>query len=188
MSTIAFPLIQQVAMGAACGFADFLFSTTSQKTCMLAGVKFKEIEDDDDVPPSDRLDKHFWDMVVKWPIGEELVFRGLLQLFLSKGLLLYMPQLAAPACLGIPIANTVSAVAIGTGFGIIHYFGYKTGGKQVALIGSVSGSFYGIIKERFGLATSISAHMIHNFMTGWLDKHYPAFLDSSSKEDESKPD
>lgn len=181
MASIAISFVQQVTIGAACGFTDFLFCTTTQKTCILAGVKFEEIEDADDVPSSQRLDKGFWDMVVKYPIGEELVFRGLLQPFLSNGLLLYMPRLATPLLLGIPAANVVSAVALGTGFGVIHYFGYKSGGKQVALIGSISGSFYGIIKERFGLATSISAHMIHNFMTGWLHKHYPQFLYSSVK-------
>lgn len=181
MTSIAFPLIKHVAVGTACGFADFLFCTTSQKTCMLAGVKFAEIDDEDDVPVSERLDKHFWEMVVKYPIGEELIFRGLLQPFLSNGLLLYMPQLAAPVLLEIPAANVVSAIAIGTGFGIVHYFCYKSGGKEVALISSISGSFYGMIKERFGLATSISAHIVHNFMTGWLDKHYPKFLDSSLK-------
>jgi hypothetical protein len=181
MDSIAFPFIKQVAVGAACGFADFLFSTTTQKTCMLAGVKFEEIEDEDDVPSSQRLDKEFWEGVVIYPIGEELVFRGLLQPFLSQRLQLYMPQLAAPALLEMPVANIVSALAIGTGFGIMHYFGYKSGGKQIALMASMSGSFYGVMKERFGLATSISAHMVHNFMIGWLDKHYPKFLDSSLK-------
>ncbi|MBM3192316.1 MAG: CPBP family intramembrane metalloprotease [Chlamydiae bacterium] len=178
--------IGQLATGAACGLADFLFCTTTQKICTLAGVRFEEIEDEDDIPSSERLDKQFWDMVVKYPIGEELIFRGLLQPFLSKGLLVCMPQLAAPGLWDIPIANTVSAVAIGTGFGVLHYFGYKSGGKQVALMGSVSGSFYGIIKERFGLATSISAHMIHNFMVGWLDKHYPSFLGDTSPNDPLK--
>ena len=181
MASIAFPLIQQVAIGAACGFADFLFSVTAQKTCMLAGVKFEEIEDEDDVPASHQLDKDFWDVVVKYPIGEELVFRGFLQPFLANGILLCMPQLATTTLLGIPVANVMSAATTGTGFGILHYFGYKSGGKQVAVVSSISGSFYGLIKERFGHATSISAHMIHNFMKCWLDQHYPKFLDSSLK-------
>ncbi len=181
MTAISLSLANQVAVGAACGVGNFLFSTVCQKTCMLAGVKFAEIEDEDDVPASEQLDKHFWDIVVKWPIAEELVFRAVLQPSLANGFLLFMPQLAAPALLGIPIANVVSTAVVGTGFGIIHYFAYKSGGKEVALIGSITGSSYGMIKERFGLATSISAHIIHNFMTGWLDKHYPAFLDSSSK-------
>lgn len=178
MSVLSLPLVDQVAVGAACGVADFLFSTTCQKTCMLAGVKFEEIEDEEDVPSSERLDKQFLEAVVAYPIGEELVFRGLLQPFLAKGLSFYMPQLAEPALLGISRANVISAVAVGTGFGVVHYFVYKSGGKQVAVIGSVSGSFYGLVKERFGLVASAFAHMVHNFCTGWLDKYYPAFLES----------
>jgi membrane protease YdiL (CAAX protease family) len=175
MAAVAFSLVKQVAGGAACGIGDFLVSVTYQKVCMLAGVKFEEIEDAEDVPPHERLDKQFWDIVVKYPIGEEVFFRGLLQPFLAKVLLLCMPQLATPVFWGIPRAKVVAAVAVGTGFGIIHYFIFKSGGAQVAILCSISGSFYGIVKERFGLVFPISAHMIHNFMIGWLDKHYPAF-------------
>ncbi len=172
------PLVDQVAVGATCGVAEFLFSTTCQKACMLAGVKFEEIEDEEDVPPSERLDKHFLEAVIIYPVGEELVFRGLFQPFLAKRLSFYMPQLAAPALLGISRANAISAIVVGTGFGVIHYFGYKSGGKQVAVIGAVSGSFCGLVKERFGFVASVLAHMVHNFCTGLLDKYYPVFLES----------
>jgi hypothetical protein len=52
MIDIVLPFIEQVALGAACGFGDFLFCTTTQKTCMLAGVKFEEIKHKDDIPSS----------------------------------------------------------------------------------------------------------------------------------------
>ncbi len=146
---------------------------------MLAGVKFEEDEDEDNIPSSQQLDKNFGDIVVKYPIGEELVLRGVLQPLISKILVIYKPHLAAPSLLNIPQANVISAVSLGILFGFVHYFNYKSGGIQVALIGSISGSFYGIIKERFNLAAPIAAHMTHNFLVGLLDKHYPAFLDSS---------
>lgn len=182
MGTNVSSLIQQVAIGSACGFADFLFTTIAQKISMLAGVKFKEIEDKDkaQIAPAERLDKDFWNVVVLWPAGEEVVFREILQPLLSY-LLLCMPQLSAPTSLGIPAAHVASSVVAGAGFGAAHYYCYESGRKQVALISTISGSFYGIIKERFGLGAPISAHMVHNFMMCLVDKHFPKFLDSSNK-------
>lgn len=177
----AISAVQGLAVGTAAGFADFLFTTTSQKVCMLAGVKFEEEVDEGDIPPSERFDRCFADLVVKYPIAEEAIFRGVLQPVLAEGLIICIPKLAAPALLGIPIANVVSAVAIGVGFGSLHYFNYKQGGKHVAVIGSISGSFYGMVKECFGLPGSIAAHITHNFMTAWLDKHYPEILESESE-------
>lgn len=179
MSSIVSPFLSQITVGALCGFSIFLVTTTYQKVCLVAGVIFKEIDIEDDIPMSERLDKDFWDYVVIWPIGEELVFRGALQPLLTNGLLLYMPQLTAPMLLGLPAANVISSAAVGTGFGIIHYFAYQSGGKYVALIISVSGIALGLLKVRFGIVAPISAHIVHNYMVGWLDKHYPAFLEAS---------
>lgn len=173
------PLINQAAVGAVYGFADFIICTTYQKICLLAGVIFKEIEDDDDIPASERLDKEFWQTVVIWPIGEEIVFRGILQPILAHGILFFMPQLSAPSYLGIAGANLISSVVTGTGFGAIHYFVYSSGGKEAAFIISVGGIAQGILKERFGLVAPICAHMVHNFMVGWLDKQYPEFLEQT---------
>jgi len=172
---------QGLAAGSLAGFADFLFSTTAQKICMAAGVKFEEVEDEEDIPASERFDRCFADLVVKYPILEEAVFRGVLQPVLADAIAIAIPKFAAPSLLGFPLANIVSAVAIGIGFGSVHYFNYRKGGKQVAVIGSISGSLYGIVKECFGLTGSIAAHMTHNFMTGWLDKHYPEILESDSE-------
>lgn len=182
MTAIAFSFVEQAAIGAGLGVAEFLFCTTCQKTCMLAGIQFEEIMDSDDVHPSERLDKMFSEMTIIYPICEELVFRGLLQPFLTKCLLYSWPQLETPSLFGISQASLISSTAIGTIFGMMHYMNYQKGGEIIVGIGSVSGSFFGITRARFGLTTSISAHMIHNYLMGWLDKHYPAFLDSSVRE------
>ena len=43
MTAIAFSFVEQAAIGAGLGVAEFLFCTTCQKTCMLAGMQFGEI-------------------------------------------------------------------------------------------------------------------------------------------------
>ncbi len=174
-----FSLASPISKGVLFGFADFLFSTTAQKVLMLAGIKFKEDLEVGDISPDKRLDMDFHNFVIKYPILEETVFRGILQPYLSGKLPLFFPKLKSiPSVMGIPLANLVSSVALGVIFGSIHYLNYTSGGIYVALIASISGSFYGLIKEKFGLASSISAHIIHNFMVGWLDKNYPTFLES----------
>lgn len=181
MAAIAFSLVKQGVVGVACGLADILYTAICEKTCILAGVKFEEIEERANVPHWKVLDKVFMKKVVIYPIAEELIFRGALQPFLAKGFLLFMPQHAAPILMNVLPANVIAAVAVGIIFGAIHYFNYKSGGKQVVFVISIGGAFYGIIKERFGLVTSISAHMTHNFIGGWIDKHYPTFLNSAKE-------
>lgn len=170
------------------GLGDFVFSTLSQKVAMLAGVEFEEIDDPDEkeVPSSKRLDKMFSEIVILYPAGEELVFRGVLQPFLANAINYCMPSSVAPAFLGISQANLVSAIAIGILFGSIHYFNYEKGGAQVATIASISGSIYGITKEVFGLSASITAHMVHNLFVGSLDKYFPEFLESKKEAEARK--
>jgi|GEM_PF-2159372 len=124
----------------------------------MAVVKFEEISEDWEE------NEQFWDRVVKAPI------------LVSAALSFCMPQLATTAIVGIPFTQVIAAVAIGIGFGAAHYSNYKSGGKQVVGIGSVSGSIYGIVQASFGIHASIAAHMVHNFSAAWLDKQHPAFL------------
>lgn len=178
MTSVAFPLLTPVAIGAACGCGTFFLSVTSQKICMLAGVKFEEkaellgIDIQKEVEPV----MNTWLYGVALPIGLELVMRGLLQPFLSKGFLLFMPRLAAPALLGITRAHICSVVAIGTGIGILNYCFLKSGAKQSVFIATVHTVALGIVKERFGLVSSVSAFVMDHFILESLYKHYRAPL------------
>jgi hypothetical protein len=177
MAAIVFPLFRQTMVGVACGCLDFLFTAAAQKTCMVAGIKFQEEKDEDDVPACERFDKKFLEYVVIFPIVEECVLRGILQPLLKQSMLSCIPRLAIPILAGVSIAGMVSVVAIGILFGATHYFNYSSGGMPIACIVSVSGIFYGVLKERFSLVTTIGAHIVHNFGILWMDKYYPAFFE-----------
>lgn len=180
MVSAILPTLQTFGIGALCGALDFLYKSTAQKVCMAAGVVFEEAPDDDEpfTPSSERLDRNFRDIVITYPILEEVAFRGLLQPLLTHGLTAYFPQLAASAFLGLSTAALISTVAIGVGFGALHIPNYERGGLVVGSFAAISGTFLGIIKEKFGLLASIGAHMTSNLGTGLLDKYAPALLES----------
>lgn len=171
-------LVPQISAGIAFGFANFLFSTTVQKVLILAGVKFEEYLETKDVHSNSRFDLGLYSFVIKYPVIEELIHRGLLQPFFSEKISLFLPRLKAlSATTGIPLANLVSSVVIGVIFSPVRYFNYKSGGIYAVLIASISSSFYGFLKERFSLISAIAAHSVHDFMKGLVDKKYLTFLE-----------
>jgi membrane protease YdiL (CAAX protease family) len=182
-------LPKQIVQGVAIGFADFIFSTTCQKICMLAGIKFRESIDEGDLLSHEIFDKGFKTMTVGAPIIEEMIFRGVLQPLLTTALTRFLPLHATASpnnlpligrlaqALKLPVPKIISSIVLGSLFGSLHYFNYEKGGAVVSIVCAVGGSVYGIAKERHGLQCAIVAHITHNFMLGLLDKHYPAFLD-----------
>lgn len=184
MSTWFQPLIVGVTLGA----ADFLFSTTCEKAGRLAGMTFEECEDEDEddkddaatdpILPSQRWDRCFMTGVILIPIGEELIFRGLLQPLCKTLIGRCFPYLIGSSALGLSGAALVSSLAIGMIFGALHYLNYKTNGWFPALVITIGGVAYGVAKERYGLICSIVAHSMKNNCVGLLDKYYPAFLES----------
>ncbi len=176
----AMPLLKGILVGS----GIFAYSILAQKVCMLAGVKFEEAIDPEEpyVPPSERFDTVFKDMVVRGPILEEAIFRGALQPALSYALALYIPYLATHSLLGLPFSQFIAAITVGVGFSAIHYPDFEKGGATwCAVIGAVGGSAFGLTYTYWGLSTSIAAHMTANLMVAVLDKHFPKFLESEKE-------
>ena len=167
--------------GICCGIAEFVWHTTAQKMGMIiAGLEFEPScapGDDPLVLGSEVLDKEFVSSVIGCPIGEEVVFRGLLQKALTQGITFCFPQLQAPSPIGISKASLLSVVTIGVGFGLAHYPDYKKGGAFPSTMAAIAGIIYGVVREKFGLTSSIAAHMASNLSTGLLDKYWTTLLE-----------
>ncbi|MDB6082118.1 MAG: hypothetical protein JWO53_1390 [Chlamydiia bacterium] len=107
------------------------------------------------------------DTNVGYPIGEEIFFRGILQGSLKNSLLQELSKFSlvlSPGCIN-KVAATVAIVATAVLFGFAHQVicGYSI--KDVWL-SCGSGIVYGLLREKFGLVSSITAHMLNN---GLLD-------------------
>ncbi len=178
-------LPKQIGVGLATGVIDFTFTSLIQKVCELAGMEFKETMDEDDIPAHEVFDKDFYNQVIRYPILEEVFFRGFCQpivAYIVKRYLIDEQQISqspksllgrVSRALNIPASKVVASMVVGGLFGSIHYFNYEKGGVTVAIVISFGGAAYGIIKEKYGLRASMTAHIVHNFLCVWFDKYYP---------------
>lgn len=176
-------LSSAVGAGVCFGAAEFVWHTVAQKIAMLwTNFEARPSLDADDGPQvlaSESLDKEFTLRVIKAPVIEETLFRGLAQPALTYGLSFCFPQLAAPLVLGISTAALLSTAATAGAFGYVHLFAYEEGAGFSAAMTAVAGLVFGVVREKFGLIASIAAHATANLCTGLLDKYYPEFLEFS---------
>ena len=103
----------------------------------------------------------FWDTAIEGPFWEEMLFRGLLQEFFHWMAEKILPDrdVALFFC-KMKLATLVSIVATAVLFGSVHL---SSGfGISHAILATVTGITYGILRERYGLRASISAHMTNN--------------------------
>ena len=181
MGAIVWPVLSSLSVGIGSGALLFAGQTTVQKIAMLyAQLDVQPNIDPDEGPeilPSEVIDKQFVPGVVIAPIVEEVVFRGIMQPLLSVGISYCFPQLSTSAFLSISKASLLSATMTAAAFGMCHYPDYKKGAPFAVAMSTIAGSVFGVVRERFGILASISAHMMSNLSTGLLDKHWPELLE-----------
>lgn len=103
----------------------------------------------------------FWDTAIKAPLIEEVVFRFVIQNTFKWIANAILPDqnieiFSHPMKLATLVAVVATAVLfgsahLGSGLGIIHF-----------ILATISGITYGILKENFGLRSSIAAHVTNN--------------------------
>lgn len=183
IAAIGWQGLSSLGAGVCFGAAEFVWHTAAQKVAMLwANFEARPSLDADDGPQvlaSESLDKEFTLRVIKAPVIEETLFRGLAQPALAYGLSFCFPQLAAPLLFGISKAALLSTIATAGAFGYVHLFAYEEGAGFSAAMTAVAGLVFGVVREKFGLIASIAAHATANLCTGLLDKYYPEFLEFS---------
>jgi len=104
-------------------------------------------------------------VIVKGPVLEELVFRGLLQPVLTKGVaFIYGDKEIEVFNHKIKIAEAVGVTASSVLFGMAHLTN-GTGVQQV-ISTTLTGLVLGTLKNRYGLLSATSAHMTNNAI-GW---------------------
>lgn len=119
------------------------------------------------------------------PIGEELVFRGMLQPLLAKAVQLAIPSTSA-ILFGKEIsrAQAIAVLSIGVLFGWLHRDNPTCSGlpsySRISII-SVGGIIYGATAAKYGLMASIASHLFNNTVA--CISH---FCRSSNSNDESQ--
>lgn len=103
----------------------------------------------------------FWDTAVAAPFWEEVIFRGVIQdalKFLAHKIVpdqdieIFSYKMKLGTLVAIVATATLFGWAhLGSGLGIMH-----------VILATVAGVAYGLLKEKQGLAASISAHMTNN--------------------------
>ncbi|MDP1607708.1 MAG: CPBP family intramembrane metalloprotease [Chlamydiales bacterium] len=156
-------LIKQVPIGIACGTGQALFTFYPRK----------KIYDLTDVKYTDEYQQHIQDVfnaTVKGPIIEECAFRGVLQPKITHLCASDFPQYARCPWIKIPYPNIMGIIFTAVVFGVLHESNYENG--KIPAIGThiFSGAIYGFLREKFGLVTSIFAHMAHNATVHKIDE------------------
>ncbi|MFI5334910.1 MAG: CPBP family intramembrane glutamic endopeptidase [Chlamydiales bacterium] len=103
------------------------------------------------------------------PIGEELIFRGLLQPFLESQLAAYLPAMEY-TFLGAQITLvTITAIAItALVFGLFHLTNEGEVARINAIFATVGGLSMGYVRSRYGLLASIAQHITFNHLVSCL--------------------
>jgi membrane protease YdiL (CAAX protease family) len=92
------------------------------------------------------------------PIGEELVFRGILQPLISRSISLFIPIGVNFLACGLPITVVkIASIAITS-----LIFGYLHEHPSQKISATISGVAYGILYEKYGLLSSIASHVCVN--------------------------
>ncbi|NGX35729.1 MAG: hypothetical protein K1000chlam1_00562 [Candidatus Anoxychlamydiales bacterium] len=108
------------------------------------------------------------------PIIEELIFRGAIQSLIKNTIIYFLP-------IYIKIAAKIAIIICGILFGLAHF----KQSKWQALHAGINGCFvYGPLMEKYGLLTSIAAHITNNIlMVGTIvsiDYYHDRSLDKCS--------
>lgn len=148
-----------VATGAVTGL--MMFTST---LVLLSLMPQKFIQLGVDVEAAKRYSQFltFNNIVLKAPVIEEIIFRGVLQPAMTS----ILSHVLAPYKVRVwnehtlPLANVISAVAIGAFFGAVHIYNRIGIGQVIGA--SVGGLILGFLREHKGLGSCVVAHMVNN--------------------------
>jgi membrane protease YdiL (CAAX protease family) len=107
------------------------------------------------------MESNFTAEVIEAPILEEIVFRVLIQNFFHSLATKIVPDTDVEIFSSkLKLATLVSILATAALFGWAHI----TSGLGIlhVILATISGITFGVLKEKYGLTASISAHMINN--------------------------
>lgn len=154
--------VPNVALGLAVGTA--LSVTVNVAMQALTALNVLESDNNSSYLEMVQLSPLLYSLVL--PVGEELVFRGVLQPLMSRAIVWIAPA-AAATFLGTPlsIATGVSIVATAAIFGLIHLFNEHENAPAQAVFSTLSGIALGVVAAQFGLGASIAAHIANNTLS-----------------------
>ncbi len=103
------------------------------------------------------------------PLGEEGVFRGIMQPLVTRTIQILFPA-AAVALVGTPlsVAVAVSIAATSVIFGALHYLNPHKNSYIQAISATVGGLVYGFLSAQFGIGASIAAHIANNTLVSMI--------------------
>lgn len=162
ISQFAHEKLQSVSMGIQVGLLDLGFGiVASELFDLIPG--FGDLLADPELA-AEYLEEamgSFWETAVLAPVVEEVLFRQVIQGAFKKLAEKVLPdQDVTLFSQTMKLAVLVAVVATAVLFGLVH-LGSGLGIVQVILATS-TGIVYGILKEKYGLTASISAHMTNN--------------------------
>ncbi len=168
------PIHKQITIGAGVSFVDLFINTG---ILAIAKRVFGLQAEQNGASKSLRelaQGKNFYVLAILYaPILEELIFRVTLP-YILKILAepLCLPQLnnsllnKVSSALNISKASIITSIISGICFGILH--SSNSPGKLIILIHSLVGIMLGLVKERYGFLTSLTAHTITNATVVYL--------------------